>query len=94
MILMILLYELAKCEKQRRRGVVRKWLFRAGFKGKCSFGCMHQAFARCLVMVQKSCGLTFTHVSEAPEALVSHFEWFGGQPDEVRHLSRAKSVRY
>ena len=31
-------------------------------------------------MVQKSFGLTFTHVSEAPEALVSYFKWFGGQP--------------
>ena len=49
-------------------------------KGKCSFGCMHPAFARCLEMVQKSFGLTFTHVSGAPEALASYFKWFGGQP--------------
>ena len=51
-----------------------------GFKGKCSFGCMHQTFARCLVMVQKSFGHTFTHVSGAPEALVLYFKGFGGQP--------------
>ena len=49
-------------------------------KGKCSFGCMHETFARCLVMVQKSFGPTFTHVSGAPEAPVSYFTWFGGQP--------------
>ena len=32
---------------------------------------MHQAFARCLVMAQKSFGLTFAHVFGALEALVS-----------------------
>ena len=53
---------------------------REGFKGKCSFGCTHQAFARCLVMVQKSSGLTFTNVSGAYEALVLYFKWFGGLP--------------
>ena len=58
-----------------------------GFKGKCSFGCMHQAFARCLVTVQKSFGLTFTNVSGAPEALVSYFKRFGGQPDGKYHSS-------
>ena len=31
-------------------------------------------------MVQKSFGLTFTHVSGAPEAPVSYFTWFRGQP--------------
>ena len=31
-------------------------------------------------MVQKSFGRTFTHVSGAPEALVSYFKGFGGQP--------------
>ena len=51
------------------------------FLSKYSFGCMHQTFMRCLVMVQKSFGLTFTNVSGAPEALVSYFKWFGGQPD-------------
>ena len=48
---------------------------------------MHQAFARCFVMVQKSFGLTFTHVSGAPEALVSYFKLFGGQPDGKEHSS-------
>ena len=33
-----------------------------------------------LVMVQKSFGPTFTHVSGAPEAPVSYFKGFGGQP--------------
>ena len=42
---------------------------------------MHQTFARCLVMVQKSFGPTFTHVSGAPEAPVSYFKGFGGQQD-------------
>ena len=32
-------------------------------------------------MVQKSFGPTFTHVSEAPDAPVSYFKGFGGQPD-------------
>ena len=32
-------------------------------------------------MVQKSTGLTFTRVLGTPEALVSYFKWFGGQPD-------------
>ena len=32
-------------------------------------------------MMQKSFGLTFTHVSGAPEALVSYFKLFGWQPD-------------
>ena len=32
-------------------------------------------------MVQKSFGPTFTHVSGAPEAPVSYFKGFGGQPD-------------
>ena len=32
-------------------------------------------------MVQKSFGPTLTHVSGAPEAPVSYFAWFGGQPD-------------
>ena len=73
MNLMILLYTLAKSEKQRRWGAVRHWHFPWGFIGKCSFGCMHQTFARCLVMVQKSFGPTFTHVSGAPEAPVSCF---------------------
>ena len=41
---------------------------------------MHQTFARCLVMVQKSFGFTFTNVSGAPEALVSYIKGFGGQP--------------
>ena len=54
---------------------------RAGFKCKCSFGCMHQAFTRCLVVVQKSFGSTLTNFSGAPEALVSYFKWLGGQPD-------------
>ena len=31
-------------------------------------------------MVQKSFGPTFTHVSGAPDAPVSYFTWFGGQP--------------
>ena len=38
-------------------------------------------FARCLVMVDKSFGLAFTHVCGAPELLVSYFTWFGWQPD-------------
>ena len=58
-----------------------------GFKGKCSFGCMHQTFARCLVMVQKPFGHTFTHVSEAPEAPVSYFKGFGGQPGGKQYSS-------
>ncbi len=36
-------------------------------------------------MVQKSFGPTFTHVSGAPEALVSYFKWLGGQPDGKAH---------
>ena len=39
-------------------------------------------------MVQKSFGPTFTHVSGAPEAPVSYFKWFGGQPDGKYHPSR------
>jgi len=31
-------------------------------------------------MVQKSFGPTFTHVSGAPDAPVSYFKGFGGQP--------------
>ena len=38
-------------------------------------------------MVQKSFGLTFTHVSGAPEAPVSYFKWFGGQPAGKAHSS-------
>ena len=38
-------------------------------------------------MAQKSFGLTFTHVSEAPEASVSYFKWFGGQPAGMQHSS-------
>ena len=85
-ILMILWYTLAKSAKQKRWGVVRNCHFRGGFKGKCSFGCMHQTFARCLVMVQKSFGPTFTNVSGAREALVSYFKGFGGQPDGKQHF--------
>ena len=87
MILLSLWYKLAKSEKQRRRGAVRQWHFREGFKGKCSFGCMHQAFARCFVMVQKSFGRTFGNVSGAPEALVSYSKWLGGQQDGKYHSS-------
>jgi hypothetical protein len=36
-------------------------------------------------MVQKSFGLTFTHVSGAPDAPVSYFKWFGGQPGGKEH---------
>ena len=61
--------------------------FAGGFKGKCCFGCMHKAFARCLVMVQKSFGHTFTNVSGAPEALVPYFKWFGWQPDGRQYSS-------
>ena len=60
MVLLLLWYTLAKSEKQRRWGAVCQWHFHEGFKSKCSFGCMHQAFTRCLVMVQKWFGLTFT----------------------------------
>ena len=57
-------------------------LFATGtFVGVLNVGCMHLAFARCLVMVQKSFGLTFANVSEAPEALASYLKWLGGQPD-------------
>ena len=42
---------------------------------------MHQTFARCLVIVQKSFGLMFTNVSGVPEALVSYFKGLGGQQD-------------
>ena len=80
MNLMIVWYTLMKLEKQRRWGAVRHWHFPCGFIGKCSFGSMHHTFARCLVMVQKSFGPTFTHVSGAPDAPVSYFKWFGGQP--------------
>ena len=38
-------------------------------------------------MVQKSFGPTFTHVSGAPEAPVSYFKGFGGQPDGKQHSS-------
>jgi hypothetical protein len=38
-------------------------------------------------MVQKSFGLTFTHVSGAPDAPVSYFKWFGEQPDGKYHVS-------
>ena len=37
-------------------------------------------------MVQKSFGPTFAHVSGAPEALVSYFEGFGGQPAGKVHF--------
>ena len=46
---------------------------------------MRQAFARCLVMVQKSFGLMFTNVSGAPEAMAQYFKWFGGQPVGKEH---------
>ena len=36
-------------------------------------------------MVQKSFGLTFAHVSGAPEALLSYFKGFRGQPDGKYH---------
>ena len=36
-------------------------------------------------MVQKSFGLTFAHVSGAPEAPVLYFKRFGGQPDGKYH---------
>ena len=32
-------------------------------------------------MFEKTFGLTCTNVGGAPEALVSFFKWFGGQPD-------------
>ena len=38
-------------------------------------------------MVQKSFGRTFTHVSAAPEAPVSYFKGFGGQPGGKNHSS-------
>ena len=38
-------------------------------------------------MVQKSFGHTFTHDSGAPEAPVSYFKGFGGQPDGKQHSS-------
>ena len=38
-------------------------------------------------MVQKSFGPTFTHVSGAPEAPVSYFKRFGGQPAGKVHFS-------
>ena len=44
-------------------------------------------FARCLVRADNSFGLMFTHLFGAPEALVSYFNWFGGQPDGKYHSS-------
>ena len=57
------------------------WVLKTTF----SFGCMHQTFARCLVMVQEEFGLPFANVFGALEALVSYFKWFGGQPDGKQH---------
>ena len=37
-------------------------------------------------MVQKSFGPTFTHVSGAPDAPVSYFKGFGGQPAGKQHF--------
>ena len=50
-------------------------------------------FARCLVMVDKSFGLTFTKVFGALEAPVSYFEWFGGRPDGKYHSSVRVELR-
>ena len=44
-------------------------------------------FARCLVMVDKSSGLTFTNAFGALEALVSYLKLLGGQPDGKTHSS-------
>ena len=38
-------------------------------------------------MFQKPFGHTFTHVSGAPEALVSYFKGLGGQPGGKQHSS-------
>ena len=50
-IVLMLWYTFAKSEKQRRWGAGRNLHFRVELKGNCKFGCMHQAFTRCLVMV-------------------------------------------
>ena len=39
------------------------------------------------MIVQKSFGHTFTYVSGAPEAPVSYFNGFGGQPGGKQHSS-------
>ena len=39
------------------------------------------------MIVQKSFGLTLTNVFGVPDALVSYFKWYGGQPAGKEHCS-------